>query len=79
MRKALTLSIFLIFQHFLILFQFSRKMCPAIPFALEDQHPVFLQLLNPEKKNSYEHINDLSIKIYVKCLKLDTDLLITEL
>lgn len=61
MTKALTLSISLIFQRFLILLQFSRKMCPAIPFALKDQHPVFLQLLNPEKSNSHNHTNDLSI------------------
>lgn len=58
MKKALTLSIFLILQLFLVLFQFSRKICPAIPFALEDQHPVFLQLLNPEKKNSHKYTND---------------------
>lgn len=61
MGEALTLSIFLIFQHFLILLQFSRKMCPAISFALEDQHSVFLQLPNSEKKSSDEETNDLFI------------------
>lgn len=71
--KSRTLGVFSILQHFLVLFQISAKIRPAIPFALTDQRPLLLQLFNPESEKGQGHVG-----MYETCVKLGSAILMAE-